>query len=125
MPKVNDAAGSFYYVRPLATIEPTAIRLGMPVNAQYGYTDIAALQTELTSTAYASATVFVSWEHLKLQELVQNLMNAYGSGVIVPAWPSTDYDSIYVVRLTNSGGTITAQFEHDFEGLDGLPTTCP
>jgi hypothetical protein len=125
VPKVNDAAGSFYYVRPLATIEPTAIRLGMPVNAQYGYTDIAALQTELTSTAYASATVFVSWEHLKLQELVQNLMNAYGSGVIVPAWPSTDYDSIYVVRLTNSGGTITAQFEHDFEGLDGLPTTCP
>ena len=29
---VPDAAGSFYYVRPLATIEPTAIRLGLPVN---------------------------------------------------------------------------------------------
>ena len=30
--KVPDAAGSFYYVRPLATIEPTAIRFGMPVS---------------------------------------------------------------------------------------------
>src|SRR3982750_2445612 len=29
--KVADSAGSFYYVRPLATIEPTAIKLGMPV----------------------------------------------------------------------------------------------
>src|SRR6187549_3189632 len=28
---VSDPAGTFYYVRPLATIEPTAIRLGMPV----------------------------------------------------------------------------------------------
>src|SRR5207248_9302574 len=35
---VPDVAGSFYYVRPLATIEPTAIRLGLPGNARYGYT---------------------------------------------------------------------------------------
>src|SRR4029079_8546072 len=27
--KMNDPAGSFYYVRPLATIEPTAIRAGI------------------------------------------------------------------------------------------------
>jgi hypothetical protein len=124
-PKVTDAAGSFYYVRPLATIEPTAIRLGMPVNAQYGYTDVTGLQSELVSPAYASSTIFVTWEHLKLVEVVQNIMNAYGSGITVPAWPSTDYDSLYVVRLTNNGGVVTAQFEHDFEGLNGLPTTCP
>ena len=124
-PKVTDTAGSFYYVRPLATIEPTAIRLGMPVNAQYGYDDITSLQTELVSSTYASATVFLSWEHLKLQALVQNLMNAYGGGASVPAWASTDYDSIYVVRLARSGSSVTATFEHDFEGLNGLPTTCP
>jgi hypothetical protein len=125
VPQVSDTAGNFYYVRPLATIEPTAISLGMPVNAQYGYDDISGLQTELVSSTYASATVFVSWEHLKLQALVQNLMNAYGGGAVVPAWASTDYDSIYVVRLTRSGGSTTATFEHDFEGLNGMPTTCP
>src|SRR5689334_8021032 len=39
MPKMSDPAGTFFYVRPLATIEPTAIRLGMAVNARYGYND--------------------------------------------------------------------------------------
>jgi hypothetical protein len=125
VPKVNDSAGSFYYVRPLATIEPTAIRLGMPVNAQYGHTDITGLQTELLSTTYASATVFISWEHIKLQQLVQNLMNQYGGGYLVPTWAGTDYDSIYVVRLTRDGAVTTATFEHHYEGLNGMPTTCP
>ena len=124
-PQVTDPAGSFYYVRPLATIEPTAIRLGMPVNAQYGFTDITGLQGALLGSGYESATVFVAWEHLKLQEMVQNIMNAYGGGVAVPAWPSGDYDSLYIVRVTRTGGSITAQFEHDYEGLNNLPATCP
>jgi hypothetical protein len=122
---VPDAAGSFGYVRPLATIEPTAIRLGLPVNVQYGYTDVTGLQSELVSSLYAASTVFVAWEHLQLQVVVQNIMNTYGSGVTVPAWPSTDYDSLYIVRLTNTSGVITAQFTHDFEGLNGLSTVCP
>ena len=36
--KVTDPAGSFYYVRPLATIEPLAIKLGMPVNTSTAIT---------------------------------------------------------------------------------------
>ena len=32
--KISDPAGSFYYVRPLATIEPVAIRAGRSVNSQ-------------------------------------------------------------------------------------------
>jgi hypothetical protein len=123
--KVTDSAGSFDYVRPLATIEPTAIRLGLPVNAQYGYTNISGLQAELTSSTYASSTVFIAWEHIYLQQIVQNLMNTYGGGATVPSWASTDYDSLYIVRLTNDGGTISATFEHAYEGLNGLSTSCP
>src|ERR671936_294819 len=38
--KVTDPAGNFNYIRPLATIEPIAVKLGgMPVNTKYGYTD--------------------------------------------------------------------------------------
>ena len=124
-PQVTDQAGSFDYVRPLATIEPTAIRLGLPVNAQYGFTDLAGVQSALLTLASANGTIFIAWEHLKLRELVQNIMNAYDSGVIVPSWPSGDYDSLYVVRLTTAGGTTTAVFEHEFQGLNGLPTACP
>jgi hypothetical protein len=123
--KVPDAAGSFYYVRPLATIEPTAIRLGLPVNTRYGYTDVAGMQAELTSGTYANATVYIAWEHQYLVTLVQNILNSYGSGTTVPAWTTGDYDSVYVVRITNTRGSITAQFVHDAEGLNGLPTTCP
>ena len=122
--EVPDAAGTFYYVRPIATIEPTAIRLGLPLNTAYGYTEIDKLQAELTSATYASSTVFVAWEHQYLQQAVQNIMNSYGSGVTVPAWGSTDFDSLYVVRITRSGGTATAQFSHEYEGLNGLSTSC-
>jgi hypothetical protein len=122
--KISDSAGSFYYVRPLATIEPTAIRLGLSVNTHYGYNDITNLQTTLINPAKDNTTSFISWEHIYLQKAVQNIMTAYGGGVTVPAWASTDYDSIYVVRLTYSV-TITAQFTHEFEGLNGQSTVCP
>lgn len=121
---VPDAAGSFYYVRPLATIEPTAIRLGLPVNVRYGYNDRAGLEAELTAPAYAGATVFIAWEHQYLHLIVQDLMNDYGGGAPVPAWTFGDYDSLYIVRLTTTNGVRTAQFTREYEGLNNLPTSC-
>ncbi|MEO6237118.1 MAG: hypothetical protein ABIQ52_08970 [Vicinamibacterales bacterium] len=121
---LTDAAGSFYYVRPLATVEPTAIRLGLPVNVRYGYNDLAGIEGELTGSRYASSTVFIAWEHQYLVTIVQDIMNTYNSGVTVPAWTSGDYDSLYVVRLTNTGGAITAQFTQEYEGLNNLSTSC-
>lgn len=122
---IPDAAGSFDYVRPVATIEPTAIQLVLPVNVQYGYTDVSGVQTELTRDTYAGATIYVAWEHDYLVTIVQNIMNTYGSGVTVPAWTSGDYDSLYVVRITRANGVATAQFSHDYEGLNNLSTSCP
>jgi hypothetical protein len=52
-------------------------------------------------------------------------MNAYGNGYKVPAWPSGDYDSIFVVRITNTNGIRTAQFDHDYQGFNNLSTSCP
>ena len=123
--KISDPAGSFYYVRPLATIEPTAVRAGKSINTRYGYNDIAGLQAILITPTKADATIFVAWEHTQLQKVVQNIMNSYGGGAVVPAWISGDHDSLYVVRVDYAGGTISAQFERDHEGLNGQPTTCP
>ena len=58
--KMSDPAGSFYYVRPLATIEPVAIRAGKSVNSRYGYNDITGLRNILVTSAKANATVFVA-----------------------------------------------------------------
>jgi len=122
--KVTDSTGSYYYVRPLATLEPVAIRAGRSVNTSVGYTDIAGLEKLLISSAKADTTIFVAWEHIYLQKVVQDLMNKYGGGVAVPAWASTDYDSLYVLQVNYTGG-ISAQFHRDLEGLDGQATSCP
>jgi hypothetical protein len=124
--KINDSAGSFYYDRPLATLEPLAVKLTKDIWSKYAYSDITALQKSIIKASRNNTTTFVAWEHLYLQRAVQNIMNQYGGGITVPAWPSTDYDSLYVVRLTyRSDGTILATFQHDREGLDGQPTACP
>ena len=123
--KLSDPAGSFYYIRPLATIEPTAVKLGMNVNTKYGYNDIASLQSAVITPTKDNATIFVAWEHAYLVKVVQNIMNAYGGGVTVPAWISGDYDSLYVLKVNYVSGAINAQFHRDIEGLNGQPTTCP
>jgi hypothetical protein len=124
--KITDSAGSFYYDRPLATLEPLAVKLTKDIWSKYAFSDIAALQKSLIKASRDNTTTFVAWEHLYLQKAVQNIMNQYGGGVTVPAWASTDYDSLYIVRLTyRSDGTILATFDQDREGLNGQPTACP
>ena len=123
--KISDSTGSYFYVRPLATIEPTAIRAARSVNTHYGYTDIPSLESLLIRSSKANTTIFVSWEHIYLQKVVQDLMNRYGGGTTVPAWGSTDFDSLYVLHVNYTGGTISATFEKQAEGLNGQSTTCP
>lgn len=123
--KMSDPAGSFFYVRPLATIEPAAIRAGISVNTNYGYTNVSGLQSVLIRSSKANSTIFVAWEHAYLVKIVQSIMNTYGGGTPVPAWTSGDYDSLYVVRVNYTSSGITATFERDSEGLNGLSTVCP
>jgi hypothetical protein len=122
--KIADPAGSFYYDRPLATLEPLAVRLGLDIWSKYGYTDIASLQAALITPTKDDMTIFIAWEHAYLQKVVQNIMNSYGGRAVVPAWISGDFDSLYVVRVTYAGGTIRATFQKDSERLNGQPTTC-
>ena len=123
--KISDPAGSFYYLRPLATIEPTGVRVGVNVWTRYGYNDIVSLQSSLITPTKANSTVFVAWEHQWLQKAVQNIMNAYGGRAVVPAWVSGDYDTLFVVNVDYAGSTITARFHADREGLNNQLTSCP
>ena len=124
--KMNDPAGSFYYVRPLATIEPVAIRAGKSVNTRYGYNDVAGLKSVLISPSKANDTLFVAWEHAYLVKIAQSIMSSYGGGFTVPAWTTGDYDSLYVITVDyGADGSIRARFSRDYERLNSLPTTCP
>jgi hypothetical protein len=123
--KVPDPVGLVHYIRPLATIEPIAVKLGLGVNTQYGYNDVAGLQSILIKSSKANSTIFVAWEHQYLVKVVQSIMNSYGGGAPVPAWTSGDYDALYIVTLDYSTGTPRAEFRRDVEGLNGQSTVCP
>ena len=119
--------GAFSYVRPLMTIEPTAIRLGLPVETKFAFDEIAGLQSELCTPVYQRATVFVAWEHHLLDEMVKHLVSDFGGNASdVPEWPEEDFDSIFVVRLrTDAQGRRSVSFEHDIERLNGQSTAFP
>ncbi|MGA7525376.1 MAG: hypothetical protein WBW84_23200 [Acidobacteriaceae bacterium] len=126
--QVNDRSKTLYsYVRPLITIEPTAIALGMPVNAQIGFRDIAQLQAAVTAPAYAHALVFVSWEHIMLNQFAQQMLRSYGDNPsLAPDWPNSDYDRIYVFRITHQGSKPELTFKIEHENLnDSLSDVCP
>lgn len=123
----DDVVNEYSYVRPLATLEPTAIRLGMSVNTQIGYSQIERLQRELMRPQYASATVFIVWEHYYEERFAKNLVQHFGSqSAAVPSWSNAEYDMIYVIRLRRAGTHTTIAFTVDREGLnDKLGDNCP
>ena len=121
-----DGGGKYYYVRPLATIEPTAIRCGLPINTQFGYKEINGLEAELAQPAYESSTVFVAWEHGLLDDFVREMVGNYGGDPKqVPPWPGKDYDTIFVLKITHGAGRASIVFIIDHENLDNLSDACP
>jgi len=116
----KDAGATYAYVRPLATIEPTAIALGLPVNVEIGFADIEGLQKALEAT---HGLVFVAWEHRIIDVVARNLLAAHGGNPsAVPGWKDDDFDGVYVVTLAEGAA---AKFERTSEGLNGQPEACP
>jgi hypothetical protein len=118
-------ATRYSYVRPLTTIEPYAIAWGMPVNAQIAATDIAGLQREVLKSEFSTSLVVVAWEHLEARRFAEAMLTAFGQSGIVPSWPDSDYETIYVFRIEaggKSGRKLTFTVEH--ENLGDLPTAC-
>jgi len=121
---IIDLEMGYNYIRPLATIEPTAIYFGMPVNTNYGYSNTDDLAAELLKPEHALTLIFVAWEHMNAEKLMKRIVSLVGGDVSVPHWPDSDYDSLYVLDidpLHPDEMTLT----HEQQGLDGLSTTCP
>ncbi|MCC8393239.1 histidine phosphatase family protein [Paraburkholderia sp. MMS20-SJTR3] len=122
----NDNGHPYYYVRPLATIEPTAIQFQMPVQTPYGLDQIERLGNALVAPAYRGKLIVIAWEHRLIEQLLRQMLAAHGGDAAdVPKWQSDDFDSIYIVRLDWRDGTPRASFRHEHQGLDGRSTDCP
>lgn len=118
-PKENKTGSS---LRALSTIMPTAVRVGLPIGIQFHADDIAGLQQELLSDKYQNSRIFIAWEHKNLDKAVKNIVAARGGDAnLVPKWPGSDFDSIFVVTLDQD----KVSFKQESEGVTALAETCP
>jgi hypothetical protein len=118
---------SYSYVRPLMTIEPTAIQLELPVNALIGFKNVGQLRKELLAPENANSVIYLAWEHVYLNEFAKRLLKAYGKDQsAVPDWPNDEYDRIYVFRIKEVDGKKDLTFSIESQGLTGsLSDKCP
>lgn len=118
-----DVGHDYNYIRPLATIEPTAIRLGLPVDTRFGLEQEARLEDELLDRRHDGQLLVVAWEHNLLVQMARDLVARRGGDAkLVPDWPRDDFDSIFVLSVPTSGKP-TLRIDH--EGLDGQSPICP
>src|SRR6201985_1921876 len=118
---------SYSYVRPLMTIEPTAIQLEMPVNALIGFKNVGQLRKELLAPENANSVIYLAWEHAYLNQFAKRLLKAYGKDpAVVPDWPNEEYDRIYVFRIKGVRKDKDLTFSVKQQGLtDSLSDKCP
>lgn len=121
----NDNAYS--YIRPLMTISPSAIKLGLPVNIEFSANDTSELADELLHDKYHNSIIYTAWSHGYLPELINKVAReAVGSKQsITEDWESGDFDSMYVLTLTWHNGKATLQSQHYKQGLDNGQESCP
>jgi len=118
---------SYSYIRPLMTITPSAIRLGLPVNIDYGANDTDELADELLSNKYRNATVYTAWSHGYLPELINTVAGkALGEDrVITEDWSGDDFDTLYVLTLTWHDGKASLLSRNVRQGLNDGAHSCP
>ena len=118
---------SYSYIRPLMTISPAAIKLGLPVNIEFSANDTSDLARELIEDKYHNSTIYTAWSHGYLPELINKVAGTAVGGKqnITDDWSGDDFDSLYVLTLTWHNGKASLQSHSYKQGLDHGKETCP
>lgn len=118
---------SYSYLRPLMTVGPSAIKLGLPVNIDYGANDTGALADELMRDKYHDATIYTAWSHGYLPELINKVAEeASGKKItLLDDWTGDDFDSVLVLTLRWVNGKASLEYENYKQGLNDGDEGCP
>ncbi len=118
---------SYSYLRPLMTVGPSAIKLGLPVNIDFAANDTSDLADELMRDKYHDATIYTAWSHGYLPELVNKVAEeALGKDLkLVDDWSGDDFDSVLVLTLKWTDGKAALQYENYKQNLNGGAVGCP
>ena len=126
---VEEGAGdhSYSYLRPLMTVGPSAIKLGLPVNIDFAANDTSDLADEFMRDKYHDATIYTAWSHGYLPELINKVaQEASGEKLkLVNDWTGDDFDSVLVLTLKWNNGKATLQYENYKQNLNGGAVGCP
>ncbi|GLX63411.1 hypothetical protein KMU_14520 [Proteus vulgaris] len=113
-------------LRSLQTISPIAIKTSLPIHLQYHAKEIKALREELLSRQYENSVIFIAWEHDNLTKVARDIMKQEGGDPkLIPKWKSSDFDSIYILKIIREGDKKSVVFEQRQQGLDGVSEVCP
>ena len=116
----------YSYVRPLATIEPTAIKLGLPVNAQVGFSAIWLLMRNVLKPQYHSAVVYITWEHyniIRFTKLLFKYFHYKPKAKVI--WANDDYNTVFVFKINWNKSPATVSFSKTSENMKSLSAKCP
>ncbi len=112
------------YVRPLLTIGPTAIHLGVPIDTQLPFNDPGLLADTLLDQRYHTTTIYLAWEHANIVEFATVLLTRFGSTAKVPAWENSDYNMVFVFTIDWTE-TPSLSFEIRSQDFEPISETCP
>ena len=113
----------YNYIRPLATVEPLAILLEMPVEASLAFNDLAGLESRLNQSLEADKNqqTLIAWEHKIAEQVVRNFLQHHDVKAEVPHWEDDDFDSIFIISKNEKG---EIGFRVDQQHLNKLPSKC-
>lgn len=125
--KIEKKDTKTFYNRPLATIEPTSIQFGVPVNTSFNYKDTNLFSHELINNKYNNSVIFVSWEHKKLVEIVKFIYTKDKKNPAdqIPNWPASEFDSIYILDINKDKNSFKIKFSQDKQDLNNQSDICP
>lgn len=91
----------YCYVRPLATIEPTAIMLALPVDTSLGLNDTKQLANTLLQSKYHNSTIYIAWEHSRILDIASELIEQLHSvdKTAIPQWHNDNYNMVFVFSI--------------------------
>ncbi len=120
----KDHGIAYAYIRPLATLEPSAVRYDLPIDTHLGYADSQALALQLNNTPDRSV-VWVAWEHHLLIDTERELLALWKQPISIADWPDQEFDRIDILDVHRDLSGMRVSYHQEHEHLNDLPTTCP
>ncbi|MEZ2684097.1 histidine phosphatase family protein [Proteus vulgaris] len=112
-------------LRSLQTLSPLAIKMSLPIHLNYHAKEIKKLREDLLNQQYENSVIFIAWEHDNLVKIARDIMKKEGGDPkLIPKWKSSDFDSIYILKIIREGDKKNVIFEQRQQELNGVSPIC-